>query len=79
MKSEHRPYRLDGGAIRIGGDTYGIAAEIDDPEGWVWAALQLMDGSRDPDAIATLLSDRFGSDGLGLYRGCRCRHTGRTQ
>ncbi|MEW9531854.1 ThiF family adenylyltransferase [Microbispora sp. NPDC049125] len=59
MKPEHRPHRLDGGTIRIGGDTYGIAAEIHDPEGWVWAALQLMNGTHDPDTIATLLSERF--------------------
>lgn len=59
VKPEHRPYRLDGRIIRIGGDTYGIAAEIDDPAGWVWAALQLMDGTRDPDTIATLLSEGF--------------------
>ncbi|GAA0414167.1 ThiF family adenylyltransferase [Microbispora corallina] len=59
VKPEHKPFRLAGGTVRIGGDTHGIAAEIDDPEGWVWTALHLMDGTHDPDTIATLLSDRF--------------------
>jgi molybdopterin-synthase adenylyltransferase len=51
VKPEHAPYRIRGGKIRIGGICYGIAAEIDDPDGWVWTLLTKMDGSRDLTAI----------------------------
>jgi molybdopterin-synthase adenylyltransferase len=51
VKPEHAPYRIAGGRIRIGGLTYGIAAEITDPDGSVWTLLQSMDGSRSNDEI----------------------------
>jgi molybdopterin-synthase adenylyltransferase len=51
VKPEHAPYRVSGGRIRIGGLTYGIAAEITDPDGSVWTLLQSMDGSRSNDEI----------------------------
>ncbi|WP_204018653.1 HesA/MoeB/ThiF family protein [Sphaerimonospora thailandensis] len=57
VKLEHRPHRYDDGTIRIGGEVYGIAAEIEDPYGWVWTALSLMDGTRSPGQIAERLSD----------------------
>jgi molybdopterin-synthase adenylyltransferase len=46
IKPEHAPYRISGGRIRIGGVSYGIAAEIEDPTGAVWTLLQNMDGTR---------------------------------
>jgi molybdopterin-synthase adenylyltransferase len=46
VKPEHAPYRVAGGKVRIGGVSYGIAAEISDPDGWVWTMLAAMDGSR---------------------------------
>ena len=46
VKPEHAPYRINGGRIRIGGASFGIAAEIADPDGWVWTMLSAMDGSR---------------------------------
>jgi molybdopterin-synthase adenylyltransferase len=46
VKAEHAPYRMSGGRIRIGGASYGIAAEINDPGGFVWTLLQNMDGTR---------------------------------
>ncbi|WP_211591751.1 MULTISPECIES: ThiF family adenylyltransferase [unclassified Microbispora] len=55
VKFEHRPHRYDDGTIRIGGEIYGIAAEIADPYGWVWTALTLMDGTRSRDEIAERL------------------------
>lgn len=58
VKPEHAPYRLDDGRIRIGGDIYGLAHEIEDPYGWVWAALEAMDGARTcADITASLLSE----------------------
>jgi molybdopterin-synthase adenylyltransferase len=46
VKPEHAPHRIAGGKIRIGGMSYGLAAEISDPDGWVWTMLAAMDGSR---------------------------------
>lgn len=46
VKIEHAPYQIADGKVRIGGVSYGIAAEIADPDGWVWAMLAAMDGSR---------------------------------
>ena len=46
VKPEHAPYRIAEGKIRIGGVSYGLAAEISDPDGWVWTMLAAMDGSR---------------------------------
>jgi len=51
VKPEHMPYRLDDGRVRIGGVLYGIAAEIEDPNGSVWTLLESMDGSRTPDEV----------------------------
>ncbi|GLW23566.1 HesA/MoeB/ThiF family protein [Microbispora triticiradicis] len=55
VKFEHRPHRYEDGTIRIGGEIYGIAAEIEDPYGWVWTALCLMDGTRSSEDIADRL------------------------
>ncbi|GGL11146.1 hypothetical protein Sme01_15390 [Sphaerisporangium melleum] len=59
VKPEHRPHRYADGTIRIGGEIYGVAAEIDDPDGWVWAALTLMDGSRTAEEVVTRLGQEF--------------------
>ncbi|MCT9929846.1 ThiF family adenylyltransferase [Planotetraspora sp. A-T 1434] len=59
VKAEHAPYCLDGGRIRIGGDIYGLAHEIGDPHGWVWTALEAMNGTRTCDDITALLLSDF--------------------
>lgn len=41
VKPEHSPYRIAADRIRIGGDAYGLAAEIADPGGWVWTMLAM--------------------------------------
>jgi len=46
VKPEHAPYRIAGDRLRIGGVSCGIAAEVSDPDGWVWTMLSAMDGSR---------------------------------
>ena len=52
VKAEHAPYRISSGRIRIGGVSYGLAAEISDPDGWIWTMLSAMDGTRAvPDII----------------------------
>jgi len=51
VKPEHLPCRITGDRIRIGGASYGIAAEIDDPTGSVWTLLESMDGTRSAGEI----------------------------
>lgn len=51
VKPEHAPHRISGGKIRIGGVSYGIAAEIKDPSGAIWDLLSASDGTRSPDEI----------------------------
>ncbi|MFC7382307.1 HesA/MoeB/ThiF family protein [Sphaerisporangium rhizosphaerae] len=59
VKPEHAPYRLDGGLVRIGGDVYGPAHEIKDPNGWVWTALEAMNGTRTCADVTALLLAGF--------------------
>ena len=47
IKPEHAPYRVAEERSESAGCHYGIAAEISDPDGWVWTMLTAMDGSRD--------------------------------
>ncbi|GHE32946.1 thiamine/molybdopterin biosynthesis protein [Streptosporangium violaceochromogenes] len=56
VKREHAAYRLADGKIRIGGRIYGVAEEIEDPDGLVWHALGAMDGTRSPAEIARHLA-----------------------
>ncbi|GAA4198006.1 hypothetical protein GCM10023074_26150 [Microbispora amethystogenes] len=59
VKAQHRPHRYGTDRIRIGGPTYGATAEIRDPDGHAWAALNAMDGTRTPEEIATRLVRAF--------------------
>lgn len=52
IKPEHRAYRTADGNVRIGSVIYGIGAEIEDPDGWVWTLTEVMDGSRTAAQIA---------------------------
>ncbi|MGW4897771.1 HesA/MoeB/ThiF family protein [Kitasatospora sp. NPDC004240] len=53
VKPEHAAYRTTAGRVRIGGVVHGIGAEIDDPGGWVWTLVGLLDGTRGPaEAVA---------------------------
>ncbi|MFJ8541436.1 HesA/MoeB/ThiF family protein [Streptomyces sp. NPDC093586] len=66
VKREHTPHRFDDGTIRLGGEVYGIAAEVTDPHGWVWDALTSMDGATSLQDIETELAGRhprLGPDG----------------
>ena len=51
VKPEHRPTRVGGNRIRLGGLVYGVGAEVEDPGGAVWTLLQAMDGSRTIDEV----------------------------
>ncbi len=68
VKPEHAPYRIRGGKIRLGGICYGIAAEIDDPDGWVWTLLMKMDGSRDLAAIVEQVHQAHPGLAVGTVR-----------
>jgi ThiF family len=52
IKPEHRAYRTVDGNVRIGSVIYGIGAEVQDPDGWIWTLIQMMDGSRTARQIA---------------------------
>jgi molybdopterin/thiamine biosynthesis adenylyltransferase len=56
VKAEHRPDRLADGRIRIGGQVYGIAAEIEDPAGSIWTLLQAMDGTRSTEQVVDVVT-----------------------
>ncbi|WP_329140959.1 ThiF family adenylyltransferase [Streptomyces sp. NBC_01476] len=58
MKPEHRPYRTVDGNVRIGSVIYGIGAEIADPDGWIWALTEAMDGTRTVAQIAAEVTGR---------------------
>jgi molybdopterin/thiamine biosynthesis adenylyltransferase len=51
IKFEHLPVRHGADRVRIGGVVRGIAADIADPDGWVWALLAALDGSRTTDQV----------------------------
>jgi molybdopterin/thiamine biosynthesis adenylyltransferase len=53
VKPEHEPYRAGAHRIRIGGSTYGVAGEVKDPTGSVWALLSAMDGTRSDEELVT--------------------------
>lgn len=58
VKGIHKPVRLTGSLIRIGGAQVGIGAEIDDEDGLIWRLLALMDGRRERAEItAALVAD----------------------
>lgn len=59
IKFEHRPVRHGEDRIRIGGDVRGIGSEIHDPDGWVWALLEALDGTRTVGQVAADLVHRF--------------------
>lgn len=59
IKDEHRPVRFNDGWVRIGGKVFGIAANLRDSDGAVWALLELMDGTRTAEQVVAELVSRF--------------------
>ncbi|MDH6114367.1 molybdopterin/thiamine biosynthesis adenylyltransferase [Kitasatospora sp. MAP12-15] len=51
VKREHQALRRADGTIQIGGDIYGIASVIDDPDGSLWRIIRLVDGTRSPGRL----------------------------
>jgi molybdopterin-synthase adenylyltransferase len=68
VKPEHAPYRIAGGKIRIGGVAYGLAAEMSDPDGWVWMMLSAMDGSRAPQEIVEYVQADYPAEPVAALR-----------
>jgi molybdopterin-synthase adenylyltransferase len=68
VKPEHAPYRVAAGKIRIGGASYALAAEISDPDGWVWTMLAAMDGSRGLPEIIEFVHAAHPEQAPGLLR-----------
>lgn len=59
IKFEHRPVRYGEDRILIGGHVRGIGSEIHDPDGWVWALLEALDGTRTVCQVVADLVHRF--------------------
>jgi bacteriocin biosynthesis cyclodehydratase domain-containing protein len=58
IKLAHRPVRYGASRVLLGGAVYGIAAEVIDPAGRLWALLELLDGSRTVDQVIVDLVHR---------------------
>lgn len=58
IKPEHRAYRTIDGNVRIGSVVYGIGAEIQDPDGWIWTLCEAMDGTRTARGITCAVTAR---------------------
>jgi len=59
IKCEHLPVRHGDDQVQIGGNVPGVAARIVDPDGWVWALLGTLDGTRTVDQVVFELVHRF--------------------
>ncbi|GAB2767458.1 PqqD family peptide modification chaperone [Amycolatopsis magusensis] len=59
IRDAHRPVRFGDGWNRIGGKVFGIAAELRDPDGVLWALLELLDGTRTVGQIVAELAHHF--------------------
>jgi hypothetical protein len=59
IKLAHRPVRYGAGHVRIGGIVPGIRGDLIDRDGWVWALLSLLDGTRTVERIATEMAVTF--------------------
>ncbi|WP_216214673.1 ThiF family adenylyltransferase [Amycolatopsis aidingensis] len=68
IKAEHCPARFGDGWLRIGGKVFGIAADLRDPDGAVWALLELLDGTRTVDQVIADLVHRFPGRAAGEIR-----------
>lgn len=68
IKVEHRPVRYGEDRVRIGGPLVGVGADVLDPDGWVWALLETLDGTRTVDQIVTDLVHRFPGKTAGEVR-----------
>jgi hypothetical protein len=59
IKDRHQPFRFDDGTLRIGGEIYGLATEITDPQGVAWTTLTLMDGTRTTEDVTAGVRKSF--------------------
>jgi molybdopterin/thiamine biosynthesis adenylyltransferase len=59
IKDMHWPVRIGVDRIRIGGDVHGLNVGIVDLDGWCWALLALLDGTRTVDQVIADLVHRF--------------------
>lgn len=59
IKFEHQPVRYGDNRIMIGGNVPGIGSLFDDPEGWLWALLESLDGTRTVGQVVADLVHRF--------------------
>lgn len=59
IKILRKPVRIGTDVVRIGGVVHKLAFDVTDPDGWLWALVNLLDGSRTVAEVATALRTRF--------------------
>lgn len=59
IKIWHKPVRLGPDRVRIGGVVHELAFDVADSDGWLWALVKLLDGTRTVDEVAAELRVSF--------------------
>lgn len=59
IKISRRPVRIGTDVVRVGGVVHRLAFDVADPDGWLWALVNLLDGSRTVAEVATALRAGF--------------------
>jgi len=59
MKISRQPVRRGVDRVRLGGVVHKLAFDVADPDGWLWALVKLLDGSRTVDEVAAALLVSF--------------------
>lgn len=59
VKISRRPVRHGVDRVRVGGVVHKLAFDVADPDGWFWALVKLLDGSRTVDEVAAELRVSF--------------------
>ncbi|MEU6804734.1 HesA/MoeB/ThiF family protein [Streptomyces neyagawaensis] len=68
IKFSHRPVRYGEYHVRIGGIVPGVRGDLVDRDGWVWALLELLDGSRTVDSVTETMTKSFPRWPAGMVR-----------
>lgn len=59
IKVSRQPVRVGDDVVRVGGAVHKLAFDVADPDGWLWALVNLLDGSRTVAEVTTALCTRF--------------------
>ncbi len=59
FKISRQPVRIGVDVVRVGGVVHKLTFDVEDPDGWLWALVNLLDGSRTVAQVTTALRARF--------------------